>query len=706
VPYRNSVLTSVLRDSLGGNCRTVLVATLNPEPDYAEESLSTCRFAARCGMLVNAVSAREEETAASAAAEQRALVAAYKSRVRELLAALDRQSVATSERDAALREAASALLRAGQELPPSLSLALAGADNGGGATPTAGGSASGGSVLDCASPVGSVSAASVPLHALGPQPRLAGSPSPCSKCASAAAAAPPPAPVPDAARRHEIEAGVAACIRAGLDPDLHPGAEGAAGAEGLHAVVAQHLSLRSVPEGYAASELLLQALQRAVAAAGEASSEADHARAQAKALQAAVASLQGVAARLQRDCGDWETRHAGLLGEFAVMQRATAALTAQVVELQAQLAQSTDRAAAAQASAASAVAERDAARAAAADANQRLAAAATAAASAAETARPRVHVSASGAESVSSSASAAEAGSAHNAAEGAGTSDAAAEDPPLSGRGAEGATAQPQAQGAVPSETREGTLKTAEPGASGSRFPASAVPQAPLLTAPPPEPAIASASRASATAVRQLLLAGGLFMKHGRRGAPHMRFVWCDGDLLAVHWTAVDTAGRSAAGPAASAASSSSSAGRGSLLLSSVCEVVAGRRTAVFGRGSGGRTGRDAACFSLVAPDRTLDLEVALPDSYAYAGALAAGGALGGLSSPSARKEQEGDEEGQGLQSGAGALPQAVGVDAAVSAAEAALRDRWVKAFRIVIAARRKLEKGLPSPSGGVSSRA
>jgi kinesin family protein 6/9 len=29
VPYRNSMLTSILRDSLGGNCKTVMIATLS-----------------------------------------------------------------------------------------------------------------------------------------------------------------------------------------------------------------------------------------------------------------------------------------------------------------------------------------------------------------------------------------------------------------------------------------------------------------------------------------------------------------------------------------------------------------------------------------------------------------------------------------------------------------------------------------------------
>lgn len=43
IPYRNSMMTSALRDSLGGNCKTVMIATINPEALHTEESLSTCR---------------------------------------------------------------------------------------------------------------------------------------------------------------------------------------------------------------------------------------------------------------------------------------------------------------------------------------------------------------------------------------------------------------------------------------------------------------------------------------------------------------------------------------------------------------------------------------------------------------------------------------------------------------------------------------
>ncbi|KAF1777008.1 Kinesin-like protein [Phytophthora cactorum] len=44
IPYRNSMLTSVLRGSLGVGLRR----TLNPESDFQDESISTCRFMQRC----------------------------------------------------------------------------------------------------------------------------------------------------------------------------------------------------------------------------------------------------------------------------------------------------------------------------------------------------------------------------------------------------------------------------------------------------------------------------------------------------------------------------------------------------------------------------------------------------------------------------------------------------------------------------------
>lgn len=55
IPYRNSAMTTVLRDSLGGNCRTVMIATISMEKEQIDESVSTCRFAQRVAMVANEV---------------------------------------------------------------------------------------------------------------------------------------------------------------------------------------------------------------------------------------------------------------------------------------------------------------------------------------------------------------------------------------------------------------------------------------------------------------------------------------------------------------------------------------------------------------------------------------------------------------------------------------------------------------------------
>lgn len=60
IPYRNSMMTSVLRDSLGGNCKTKMIATIAVEDALVEESISTCRFAQRVALISNKLSANEE----------------------------------------------------------------------------------------------------------------------------------------------------------------------------------------------------------------------------------------------------------------------------------------------------------------------------------------------------------------------------------------------------------------------------------------------------------------------------------------------------------------------------------------------------------------------------------------------------------------------------------------------------------------------
>ena len=47
VPYRDSVLTWLLRESLGGNARTAMIATISPSSLNIEETLSTLRYVAK-----------------------------------------------------------------------------------------------------------------------------------------------------------------------------------------------------------------------------------------------------------------------------------------------------------------------------------------------------------------------------------------------------------------------------------------------------------------------------------------------------------------------------------------------------------------------------------------------------------------------------------------------------------------------------------
>jgi len=60
IPYRNSMMTNVLRDSLGGNCKTVMVATISPDQSNTDESISTCNFAQRVALIKNVAQINED----------------------------------------------------------------------------------------------------------------------------------------------------------------------------------------------------------------------------------------------------------------------------------------------------------------------------------------------------------------------------------------------------------------------------------------------------------------------------------------------------------------------------------------------------------------------------------------------------------------------------------------------------------------------
>ena len=65
IPYRNSKLTHVLMDSLGGNCKTTFIACISPASESYSESLMTLRFANSAKNIKNNAVVNEELDPAS-----------------------------------------------------------------------------------------------------------------------------------------------------------------------------------------------------------------------------------------------------------------------------------------------------------------------------------------------------------------------------------------------------------------------------------------------------------------------------------------------------------------------------------------------------------------------------------------------------------------------------------------------------------------
>ena len=81
VPYRDSKLTRLLQDSLGGNTKTVMIAACSPADYNYEETMSTLRYAARAKSIKNKPKVNEDP--------KDALLKQYEDEIKKLKAMLE-----------------------------------------------------------------------------------------------------------------------------------------------------------------------------------------------------------------------------------------------------------------------------------------------------------------------------------------------------------------------------------------------------------------------------------------------------------------------------------------------------------------------------------------------------------------------------------------------------------------------------------------
>ena len=82
IPYRDSKLTRLLENSLGGNCKTTMIAMISPAQCSFNESLSTLNFAKRAKTLKNKATINED-------IDHNALIRQYENELKKLRNELD-----------------------------------------------------------------------------------------------------------------------------------------------------------------------------------------------------------------------------------------------------------------------------------------------------------------------------------------------------------------------------------------------------------------------------------------------------------------------------------------------------------------------------------------------------------------------------------------------------------------------------------------
>lgn len=53
MPYRDSKLTAILKQSIGGNSYSLMIACINPNDNFVDENLSTLTYATKASYITN-----------------------------------------------------------------------------------------------------------------------------------------------------------------------------------------------------------------------------------------------------------------------------------------------------------------------------------------------------------------------------------------------------------------------------------------------------------------------------------------------------------------------------------------------------------------------------------------------------------------------------------------------------------------------------
>ncbi|KAM3132186.1 hypothetical protein pb186bvf_015781 [Paramecium bursaria] len=77
IPYRQSKLTNLLKDSIGGNSKTIMIANIWPERTQIEETISTLKFASRMMKVTN-------ETSIQVKLDPQILIKKYEKEIKDL----------------------------------------------------------------------------------------------------------------------------------------------------------------------------------------------------------------------------------------------------------------------------------------------------------------------------------------------------------------------------------------------------------------------------------------------------------------------------------------------------------------------------------------------------------------------------------------------------------------------------------------------